>query len=169
MLKLWSRCWHLVSGADLLLPVHIAHPDKLQAAAIVKGGLDAQMVAVPEMRQSEWICQRIGNQTNIKCEYSTCGLRRFYSTGLRSTSHTWQSSPTCPHQCRFFCWPLSHRGRTCPLDGLYIATVVITDNRDVRISSIGEVCTSQLVTWLVVSCSSYCNKICVVIQPKTGQ
>lgn len=56
------------------------------------------------------------------------GFVKFWSNRLKSTSQTWQSSPTCPHQCHFFCWLQPHRGRTCPLNGLYTATVEVKEN-----------------------------------------
>ena len=47
------HCRHLVSNTDVLQPVHLAHPGKLYEAAVVKVVLYAQVVAVPEKRQSE--------------------------------------------------------------------------------------------------------------------
>ena len=43
----------LVSGTDLLDPVHLTHPGELDEALVVKVILDAQVVAVSEMRNGK--------------------------------------------------------------------------------------------------------------------
>lgn len=96
------RSRHLVSGADVLLPFHVTHPGELEEAAVVEVVLDAQVVAVSEGR----------------------GARARESTHTRADlSPTWQSSPTCPRRCRFFCSPRFRKGRTCLRCDLYTATV----------------------------------------------
>ena len=47
------RSCDLVSGTDVLLPVHITHSGKLEEAVVVKVILDAQVVAVSEMRNGK--------------------------------------------------------------------------------------------------------------------
>ena len=47
------RSFDLVSGTDVLLPFHIAHPGKLEEAVVVKVILDAQVIAVSEMRNEK--------------------------------------------------------------------------------------------------------------------
>ena len=47
------RSFDLVSGTDVLLPFHITHPGKLEEAVVVKVILDAQVIAVSEMRNEK--------------------------------------------------------------------------------------------------------------------
>ena len=47
------RSFDLFSGTDLPPPVHLTHPGELDEAVVVKAILDAQLMAVSEMRNGK--------------------------------------------------------------------------------------------------------------------